>query len=173
MNVIPSNKVQINPKELFERWFVVPLHLLEHVPSGDGAIVAFTSSLYLYERYAKSLIDASKHKADDTAFYAQLVGDFRFSHVNDAKLFWNVARNGFLHQGMAMVQQHGAELPPWLFSADFKAPVEFLDIRGTRVLCIQPWLFRDRVLGLFRDRPELIAHSKSFPWASIYTSMYL
>jgi hypothetical protein len=37
------------------------------------------------------------------------------------------------------------------------------------VMCIQPWLFRDRILGLFRDRPDLIAHSKSFPWSLIYT----
>ena len=163
--------VVTGPKELFERWFVIPLRLLEHISSGDGGIVAFASSLYIYERYAKSLIDAGGHKADDTAFHAQLSADFGFSSVSAAELFWRVARNGFLHQGMALqAGRGGAPLPPWLMSGDFKLPVEFRDIHGTRVLCIQPWLFRDRVLGLFRDRPDLIAHSKSFPWATIYAA---
>jgi hypothetical protein len=122
-------------------------------------------------RYAKSLIDADGRKADDTAFHAQLAVDFGFSSAADAEQFWHVARNGFLHQGMALqAGRGGASLPPWLMHGDFKLPVEFRDIQGTRVLCIQPWLFRDRVLGLFRDRPDLIAHSKSFPWATIYAA---
>ena len=161
-------KATSDPQELFERWFIIPLRCLEQIPSGDGGIVAFSASLYLYERYAKSLVDAAGGKADDAALYTQLMTDFGFATADDAKLFWNVVRNGFLHQGMAMAQQHGAALPPWLMNGDFKPAVFFQEIRSTRVLCIQPWLFRDRVLGLFRDRPDLIAHSKSFPWASIY-----
>lgn len=160
-----------NPTELFERWFVIPLRLLEHIPSGDGGIVAFASSLYLYERYATSLIDAAGSKADKAAVYGQLVTDFGFSSPTDAELFWDVARNGFLHLGMGLqAGRGGAALPPWLMHGDFKLPVEFRDIQGTRVLCIQPWRFRDKVLGLFRERPDLIAHNKSFPWASIHAA---
>jgi hypothetical protein len=162
-----------NPTELFERWFVIPLRLLEHIPSGDGGIVAFASSLYLYERYAKSLIIAAGRKAGKTALYGQLVTDFGFCSPKDAEVFWDVARNGFLHLGMGMALQARrgvAPLPPWVMRGDFKFPVQFRNINGTRVLCIQPWRFRDQVLGLFRDRPELIAHNKSFPWASIYAA---
>jgi hypothetical protein len=157
-----------DPKELFERWFIIPLRCLEQIPSGDGGIVAFATSLYLYERYAISLIDAAGQKADDDAFHLQLARDFAFSNAADATLFWKVARHGFLHQGMALAQQRGVAVPLWRMHGDFKVPVEFHDVGGTRVLCIQPWLFRNRVLQLWRDRPELIAHSKSFPWASIY-----
>jgi hypothetical protein len=87
--------------------FVIPLRLLEHVSSGDGGIVAFASSLYLYERYAKSLIDAAGRKADDAAFHAQLVADFGFSSPSDAEQFCHVARNGFFHQGMALQAGRG------------------------------------------------------------------
>jgi hypothetical protein len=161
----------MNAIELFERWFIVPLRQLEHIPAGDGAIVAFASCLYLYERFAKSLLDYSGKKADDAAFYAQLASDFGFASAADAELFWRIARNGFLHQGMPLqAERGGAALPPWQMTGGFKNPVEFQDIGGTRVLCIQPWLFRDRVLHLFRDRPDLIAHSKSFPWVSIYAA---
>lgn len=160
-----------NPVELFERWFIIPLRQVEQIPSGDGAIVAYTSCLYLYERYAKSLLDSSGKKADDAAFYAQLASDFGFLSAADGELFWHIVRDGFLHQGMPLqAGRGGVALPSWWMSGDFKKPVEFQDVRGTRVLCIQPWLFRDRVLHLFRDRPDLIAHSKSFPWASIYSA---
>jgi hypothetical protein len=161
-------KATTDPKELFERWFIIPLRCLEQIPSGDGGIVAFSTSLYLYERYAKSLIDAVGCKANRAAFCSQLASDFALSKA-DAELFWDLARVGFLHQGMALSQRRGDAAPtPWRMSGDFKTPVEFREIRITRVLCIQPWLFRDRVLQLFRDRPDLIDHSKSFPWASIY-----
>jgi hypothetical protein len=161
----------MDASELFERWFVVPLRHLEQIRSGDGAIIAFTSSLYLYERFARSLLDASGKKADDAAFHSQLVSDFGFSSTSDAELFWHVARNGFLHQGMPLQAGRGAAtLPCWRMTAEYQKPVEFCDVHGKRVLCIQPWLFRDRVLGMFRDRPDLIAHSKSFPWASIYAA---
>jgi hypothetical protein len=35
-------------------------------------------------------------------------------------------------------------------------------------LQIQPWRFRDEVLRLFRNRPELISKNQSFPWATIF-----
>jgi hypothetical protein len=157
-----------DPKELFERWFTIPVRLLEQIPSGDGAIVVFATCLYLYERFAKSLLDSSGKKADDSAFYAQLALDFGLTG-NQPQTFWDVARNGFLHQGMPKQSARSADkLPPWTMSGQFTKPVEFREMQGKTVLCIQPWLFRDRVLQLYRDRPELIAQSKSFPWASIF-----
>jgi hypothetical protein len=162
-------RVTTDPKELFERWYIVPLRALEQIPSGDGGIIAFASSLYVYERYAKALLDASGCKADNDGLYSQLVADFGFRDATDAKLFWRVARDGFLHQGMGLQADRGRiSLPPWRMSGSFETPVEFRDFDGTRVLCIQPWLFRDRVLGLFRERPDLIDYSNSFPWAGIY-----
>src|SRR6266478_1594033 len=103
-----------DPKELFERWFVVPLRLLEHIPSGDGGIVAFANSLYLYERYAKSLIDKDGRRADAAAFHAQFAADFGFAAGSDVEVFWQVARDGFLHQGMALQAcRAGTSMPQW------------------------------------------------------------
>jgi hypothetical protein len=158
-----------NARELFERWYIVPLRWLEAIPNGDGAFVAFAISLALYERFARSAIKANGEKADTSAVTALLAQHFEITD-DEAKVFWQIMRDGMQHQGMPMQQQRGESILPWRFSGSFSKPIQFASEGSERVLQVQPWLFRDAVLRLYRERPDLIDVSRSFPWATIFPS---
>jgi hypothetical protein len=157
-----------DPSILFNRWYAVPLTALESLPNGDGAFVAFGVSLALYERFARSAINAAGGRANDQALHARLAADFGVTEPEAAE-FWQVMRHGMQHQAMPLQRQHGgSSLTPWLFHGEFPRAIQFGTQSGQRVLQVQPWLFRDVVLALYRTSPQLIAHNQSFPWASIF-----
>jgi hypothetical protein len=157
-----------DPLTLFERWYAAPLAVLETVPNGDGAFVAFSVSLTLYERFARSALKAAGLKANDEALHARLADDFAIVKT-EATEFWNVMRHGMQHQAMPMQRQHGgATLTPWRFHGDFPRPIQFGSQEGSRLLQVQPWLFRDVVLKLYRGSPQLIDQNQSFPRANIF-----
>lgn len=153
-----------DPNETFERWYVIPLRILETLPNGDGAFVVFAVSLALYERFAKAFIkERLKLKANSNELCRKLAADFDLRE-SAATTFWDVMRNGLQHQGMPLVAK--SSIRRWRFSGKCTKPIEFR--AGDTELWVQPWLFRDKVLWLYRQDPELIATSESFPWASIF-----
>lgn len=158
-----------DPKTLFERWYAVPLRLLETLPNGDGAFVALSVSLALYERFAKAFIKNDlKQKANETAFIKKLASDFAISE-SEATTFWDVMRHGLQHQAMPMQSGQGKnDKPKWLVNGDLPKAIQYGKSGQEEVLLIQPWLFRDNVLAMYETRPDLIAASQSFPWASIF-----
>jgi hypothetical protein len=153
--------------ELFERWYATPLAELEKIRNGDGAFVAFGVALALYERFARSAIDAVGKKADTAAMYERLAADFNITEA-EATEFWEIMRHGVQHQAMPMQKQKNKPLTQWLFNGSFQQPIEFGTHSGKRVLQVQPWLFRDKVIDLYRRNPEMINHSQAFPWASTF-----
>lgn len=159
-------------KTLFERWYVAPLKKVEELPNGDGGLVAVSVSCYLYERYAVAVLDARGVKADREAVVQQLAADFSVNSAT-AEAFWEMVRHGFLHQGMPLAPRdgRGAAAPPkysgWLTEHQFPAMALDTTIQPP-LLKFQPWKFRDRVLGLWLARPDLLIANASFPWASIY-----
>lgn len=156
------------PKTLFNRWYVVPLKELEKLPDGDGGFVVLATCCFLYERYAKAYLKSLGHKANHVNLIAQLTRDFG-TVQETAEVFWDVIRNGFLHQGMPKYK--GRSNQPsrhWQTNGAFKVPVKLVKSPHREELQIQPWLFRDRVLELYEQRPDLIAYNESFPWASIW-----
>lgn len=164
-----------DPATLFERWYGKPLAVLkEELPNGDGGFVVLATCCFLYERYAHAAIRAAKDRAlkarqrpPDTTLEEQLASDFG-TDVSTASAFWTVIRHGFLHSGMPMQRTQKGSLPPWM-TGDFPRPFQVQPIDGTNTLCVEPWRFRDRVLDLYRTRPELIECNKSFPWASVFS----
>lgn len=77
-----------DPKELFRRWYKVPLKILEGIPRGDGGWIALATSCFLFERYVsvKHKIENGKSKIKKEDIYEQLVTDFNTDH-NTAKKF--------------------------------------------------------------------------------------
>jgi hypothetical protein len=150
--------------ETFRRWFCTPLRELEKLPDGDGAFVALAVSCFLYERYATAILKESGTTADDAAKRKQLASDFGVD-LRTAEAFWDVIRNGFLHQGMGKQVDRGVVLPSWSVSESY--PVLVLDAGTPGHLRVQPWRFRDRVLELWKSRHDLIEANSSFPWATI------
>jgi len=77
----------------------VPLVAFEKLPGGDGGFVVLAVSCFFTMRYATAALKDSGKTADDDAKRRQLASDFSID-VATAKAFWDVIRNGFLHQGM-------------------------------------------------------------------------
>jgi hypothetical protein len=154
-----------NDEKLFERWYEAPLKKLEEVlPNGDGGFVVLAVSCFLYERYATAVIVERKGKATTEVLIENLAKDFNIENET-ARVFWDVIRNGFLHGAMPKVMEKGTPIiKGWQASIDFQTPISFKD----GMLKIQPWKFRDHVLQLWKENPNLISTSKSFPWAKIW-----
>ena len=106
-------------KDCFDRWYKAPLLHIESLANGDGAFVALAVSCLLYERYAVAFLKSTNAKANDDAKRAQLAADFAID-ADTAQAFWNVIRNGFLHQGMGLQQDNKkTEFPSWSVSHSF------------------------------------------------------
>ena len=157
------------PEELFDRWFVRPLKMLEGMPNGDGAFVVLMALCPLYERYAIAVIkqEEPKAKALKDPKLNQFMKDFE-TNMDTAKAFWNVIRNGLAHQAMPKRKGQKKGFPRWLFRGSFSRPVELVTVNGEQVLRIQPWLFMEKVLSLWQENLALLTENKSFPWANIF-----
>jgi hypothetical protein len=152
----------MTPIELFERWFGRSVEKLRELPMGDGAFAALMIGIPLYERYivGKLKLEGKPTSLDEVkqAMGADLgLGD------RERSIFWDMFRNGFMHQGMA---QDGKT--KWMVSKEFGALPEFRAIQGVTYVCLDPWKFTNRVLNAFRADHRLITASESFPWASIF-----
>lgn len=152
------------PKKLFGRWYEAPLKKIEELPNGDGGFVALAISCFLYERYATAKIKERGDKATPEACVKLLAEDFAINN-RTAKVFWNVIRNGFLHQAMPKMKDKGVEIAKgWQTSSAFQVPIT---LGKDDILKVEPWRFRDRVLELWKDHIDLIEKNESFPWATI------
>ncbi len=157
----------VDPRISFQKWYAIPLAKLSELPNGDGGFVALATSSFLYERYAVAVIKATGKKADRDAKIRQLAADFQID-LPVAQAFWDVIRDGMLHQGMPKVSEHGqTNLPKWVFHNDFPLPIQMGKANGDDALLIQPWLFTQRVVQLWQENLSLIEKNGSFPWANV------
>jgi hypothetical protein len=149
----------------FRIWYVEPLRVLEKIPTGQGGFIALATACFLYERYAVAVLNSQGKKADRLGKVRQLADDFDVDNAT-AKTFWDVIRDGLLHQGMPMQQKQGKLLPR--YALHYLYPVMALEnIQGELWLKVQPWKFMNKVLKLWDSNFELIRTSGSFPWANI------
>lgn len=158
-----------DPESLFDRWYRAPLLMLETaLPEGDGGCVVLATCCFLYERYARALLKDNNKEATTEAVIGQLALDFDIT-TEEAQIFWDVVRNGFLHQGMPKQGGQADSKPPkWRTQHSFDRPIQVTDDPPRGELRTQTWRIRDRVLELYKQRPDLIAYNKkSFPWAEI------
>jgi len=154
--------METNHARLFERWYANPIKVLGSIPDGDGGFIALATGCFLYERYATALIKKAGKKADKKSKIQQLMLDFHLD-APAAQAFWDVIRDGMLHQGMPY-QKEG--LPPCRLS-NFDVPIALQQTNLGLELQIQPWHFASVVIGLWQKNLPLLKESKSFPWAWI------
>ena len=155
---------------LFNRWYVQPLRVLESIPDGDGGFIALATSCFLYERYVTAVIKSSpgNKRATKDAKISQFAKDFGVDKQT-AEYFWQVIRDGLLHEAMPNQRKYGKQtLPTWAFRHDFPRPIELFEYKGQLVLKIQPWLFMKRVILLWQENLDLLEENDSFPWGSIF-----
>jgi hypothetical protein len=153
-----------DPKELFNRWYVTPLRMLESLPNGNGGFIALAISCALYERYATAVIEKSGGKATKEAKLQQLMHDFNTDKAS-AKAFWDTIRDGLVHQAMPLQKK---KHPRWRFEHSYLEPFELVDCRedGRPILEVQPWKFMNAVISLCEKNLSLLMESESFPWGN-------
>ena len=84
--------------ERFEGWFVSPIEKLKELPEGDGGFLALSAALFLCERYYRAKTNTHEKKKSPL-FMKAAAQDMGLSLI-DFNRFWQVYRNGMLHQGM-------------------------------------------------------------------------
>lgn len=154
------------PEELFELWYIQPLQLLESIPNGAGAFIALATSCFLYERYVDAKIEEAGKKPNLKNRVQQLMIDFGIGEET-ADTFWKVMRDGILHKGMPKRHDRNLQLPSWRFQGEFTQPVKLCKIDGRPELQVQPWLFMNEVIDLWKNNLDLLDRNKKFPWAKI------
>jgi hypothetical protein len=163
-----------DPQVRFDNWYVQPLRVLSEIPNGDGGFIALATSCFLYERYATAVLMETHGRAKTDDKIQQLAIDFQIDLVT-ATAFWQMIRDGLLHQGMPIVdEQRSGNLLSWVFHNDFKKPIQQGKLNGVDALLIQPWLFTQRVIQLWQENSTLVDKARCFPWADVtdFTSEY-
>jgi hypothetical protein len=139
----------MNNGEFFEHWYIVPIRWLQAVPNNDGSFIALATALFLYERYAVAKLKQKGVKAIKERIIKQIASDFT---VNDktAEIFWNIMRDGLLHQGMPKQLEQGKKTyPDWIFHHTVNSPpIELRSHNGNILLFVQPWGVVNKVIAL-------------------------
>ena len=157
-------------KYLFELWYIKPLHMLRVFKGegGDGTFIALATCLFLYERYAKTTLKISGKKVKDKELYRQFATDFN-TDENTSKIFWNIMRNGILHQAMPKQKENGVDINcEWVISNNYFHLVELENIGARKRLKVNPWRIVDKVISLWENNLSILEQNSSFPWANVY-----
>lgn len=152
-----------SPAERFNGWFVKSIEKLKELPEGDGAFGALMIALPLYERYIISKLKLVGKSTSDEDVRREIGADLELDD-RQRRVFWEMFRNGFMHQGMVK-----AGTTKWLVSDRFGELPEFTTREGQSYVCVDPWKFADRVLRKFEQDPRLISASESFPLADVFS----
>jgi len=143
--------------ELFKAWFVKPMSTMDT----DGGFVAFMVALALYERLIIAKLKLENSDTDKPAIKQKISEDLELSD-HDRSVFWNLFRDGLLHQGMPNIGKTGFILHP-----NFAEKPKLKYDGEKPVFCIDPWKFYQRVIQEFLSNPCLITASESFPLAQV------
>jgi len=146
----------------FQKWFVEPIDKLKELPDGSGGFIALMVGLVLYERFIIAKLKTDDQKAIKDAIKESMMKDLRLSKKQQ-QIFWDMFRNGLLHQGMPKSGRTG-----YWFHHSFSGYPEFVIENGQNYICIDPWKFTDRVIGYFLSNPDLLSVSTSFPFPMIF-----
>lgn len=130
--------------ENFRAWYVGVLDTL--YPNREGGIAVFMISLPLAERYLRQKNQLGPEMMLNDAFMDSFRAVFPvLQDVQAARSFWNVYRNGFLHQAtLSMHTRGGAALPGGWLTHDMADPIQ---IRNDGSFCVHPVLFSKRIVS--------------------------
>ena len=152
----------LTDRELFSIWYIEPLRKLQEMPEGQAGFVILGTACFLYERYAVANLKNQNKKADKKGLVQQLASDFGIDNAT-ATAFWDVIRNGMLHEGMRL---RNKKYSGWGFRDDYPG-MAISEVNGKPYLFVEPFKFADRVLQLWEENLDLLKRSHSFPWATV------
>ena len=136
--------IEIEDKENFKNWFVNPIKTLSNMP--DTGFPILMIAIPLLERYLRCVSGNFTDNLQNN-FYDKLLELFpSLANTNLSKDFWNVYRNGLLHQVTLNSQRaKGGVIPPegWLHD-DKPQEIEY-DEHENRFF-INPRLFAQKAI---------------------------
>jgi hypothetical protein len=170
----------MTPIEKLEKWFAKPIVEIEKT-SADAAFLVLSASFSMFERFVKSRMHTEKdalgtrrmNKDEKKAFFYKFSADIL--GIPDPKLFenfWDMYRNGIAHYLQPKLIEIDGKEYGWRISVggSFKdLPEYYHDPKDGWVIRINPWRWTERVVNLWRSRPDLLDVLPQFPLAEIQT----
>jgi hypothetical protein len=159
-------------------WFADPLKFLQHKQPlepqerqvrFDGALLAMSLGLFLFERYYR--IKSGTHDVEPNPNTTGKDWDAEFKKCASSDLdidldfltaFWTVFRNGIQHQGMPKRVHRGYKNKGkiwhyWDISVNYPPLPQVHWISDTEmVICISPWKFAEFMIYKFETEPTML-----------------
>lgn len=162
----------------FRMWFSDPLEFIQHKKplnpkerhdGFDGAFLAMSLGLFLFERYYR--IKSGTHDVEPNPNTTGKNWEAEFKKQASAELnidldfltaFWAVFRNGVQHQGMPKRVHRGYKNKGkiwhyWDISVDYPVlPQAHWLSANEMVICISPWKFAEFMVQKFEAEPNAL-----------------
>lgn len=153
---------KLTTEERFKRWhsdIFVHLEKTSEIKDGNGAIVALTAAMPLYERWLESEMSKTTPKASRASI---LKVDLGITTEENAQKFWNVFRDGLCHTGAFFAESgrsrsEGWTLPKIGVSADYPdKPLFKQAASGEDAIFINPWGLIRHILKKYENNVSLM-----------------
>jgi hypothetical protein len=134
--------------ENFKSWYADTL--IKLYPDRNSGFAILMIAFPLLERYLRNKKDLSPKENLNNECMDQLRGIFPvLPTIEDAWKFWNIYRNGILHQvTLSHVNRHGIDMPDGWLSHDIHSPVE---IESDGSFLIHPVLFTKQIIQIIEN----------------------
>lgn len=128
----------------FKSWYADVLSSL--YGNRDAGLVVFMISLPLSERYIRQRAGLCPDADLNDACMQHFRSIFPvLPDVQTVRQFWNVFRNGFLHQAtLSRITRRGTALPAGSLTHDISEPVQ---VESDGSFCVHPVLFSQRIIS--------------------------
>ena len=148
----------------FSEWFIDVLRVLSVTPGAGFSILMI--SLALLERYLREKSGVHEEKLN-SRFYSELLRVFpEFPNENAAKNFWQVYRNGLMHQVALSLRSNQGDAMPLSGLRDDGDSVE---VSQEGHFWVNPSKFSERVVSTIQNdfTPFLGKHSPNHPLPTV------
>ncbi len=152
---------EVADESKFQIWYDLPIQTLEHfINHGHGGICALMIALPLYERvYRYAVLNGTP---DNRPVWVK--NDLHLDSEQDAKIFWNVFRDGLCHTGSFFEESdkyERGELPQISLDGSYTHEPKFVRGHGIFVVQLNPWEFCKHVLGKYKGNSGLLRYAKA------------
>ena len=159
-------EIEISVEERFDMWYLQPLKMLESRQDEDHGACAIIALMVVMPLYERLYHFAVKNGVPDNR-PVWVMNDLHLQSIDEAKLFWNVFRDGLCHTGSFFCEsdksiKHGWTLPK--ISLDAKHP-SFPTFEKTEdgkdVIIVNPWGFMHHVLQKYSGNTSLLEYASA------------
>jgi hypothetical protein len=154
--------IEVSLEDRFRIWYLEPIETLKTcLKNGNGAIAALMIAMPLYERvYRFALSNNEPHTGNRPLW---VMNDLRLKSETEAKLFWNVFRDGLCHTGSFFEQSdRSSSLPKIGLDGKYPDFPTFITTEtGEDAIIVNPWNFIAYILNKYEDNVLLLEYESA------------